>query len=152
MRRIKAKSAWLPIGGALVISAVLGYAACQKLFYTSSPISNISYVGALVEVLAVFSFLIFYSYWEVWFAGCIIFALWGGFALFAWTHNAPCSCLGEKLALSAGFSLICDALFYLYSVLMVSYLGNNRTKRALLIGLLPFLILLGYLAGKVNLF
>lgn len=152
MRRLKGKLSWLPILGALVISAVLGFAACQKLFFASSSIPNIHYLGALIEVLAVFSFLIFYSYWEVWFAGCLLFALWGGFALFAWIHNAPCSCMGERLALSAGFSLICDVIFYLFSFLMVSYLGNKRSKRALLIGMLPFLIVLGYLTGQLNLF
>jgi len=62
-----------------------------------------------------------------WFGAAVVFASWGGYAIYWCCLKLPCSCMGTMITLPSTYALCLDALFFLGSCAMAFMLGALRS-------------------------
>ncbi len=102
----------------LTISAVLVLAAVGKILYPSEFLKTLDrWIGAF-ELLFVPAIIYFRKRWQMWTVAAVIFAAWGGYALYWHCLELPCSCMGASLHIPTKYSISFDALIFVGSLFL----------------------------------
>lgn len=133
---------------AILVAVVLIVASCGKLFYPRKELLNLDFTVCLFELMLSAILIVCHRRYEVWLLAAVVFALWGGYALFWDLQELPCSCLGESIEIPQITTLLLDAFFFVVSVVLAGYLGASWKAIGLLLMLAPLLVLGGYKVGK----
>ena len=107
----------------VVISAVLAIAACGKMFYPSEYLTTLDRWISVFEVLFLLAIVFFRKRWQMWAAASMIFAGWGGYALYWFCIELPCACMGKMLNIPSAFSISFDVIFFVLSLAIAFLLG-----------------------------
>lgn len=118
---------WMALGLALVISICLGIAAYGKFFYPSSKLQLLDRAISVFEVGMMCFLLLFRQRIWAWMAMVVLFASWGGYAIYWCCLQLPCNCIGSLVPLPSGFALSFDILAFILSCAMALLLGAARS-------------------------
>lgn len=138
----------LPLLAAIGIGSVVLVAAYGKMFFPSEELAYLDYSVSIFEVIFL-SFL--WMYWnrkEMWLATSMVFASWGGYSLFWFLAELPCTCMGEAVSIPKGFTLVLDALFFLISMSLAYFLGLQKRKFLFCICNAGIFFAVGYVFAK----
>lgn len=134
---------------ALLIGLVLLVAAYGKLFYPTPALEIFDRTIGFLEFIFLVILILFRTEAVVWLVASIIFASWGGYALFWHLSSVPCGCMGGAVHIPSSLSLSIDGLFWILSLTVAQILGSPKRKRigACLIGVVT--ATMGFFAAKV---
>ena len=118
---------WITFFSALLISIFLFIAAYGKFFYPAEKLKHLDILTSVFEIgLIIFLFVFRMRAWG-WLIAAVIFASWGGYAIYWCCLKLPCSCLGSMVALPSGYAVALDFLFLIVSCAMSFLLGARRS-------------------------
>ncbi len=139
----------LALLSSLIVALVLLVAAYGKIFYPAQALEGFDRtVGGLEFVFLVF-LLLFRNTSLMWLFASVVFASWGGYALFWHLLSIPCGCMGGALHIPSAISLSIDGLFWVLSLTMARVTGSTRRKLmgSLLIGIVA--AVLGFFVAEI---
>lgn len=118
---------------ALFLSSIILVAAYGKLFFPSDDLPILDISVSFLE-MGLIAFLILYrNRIEMWLIASMVFASWGGYSLFWYLVELPCSCMGESIYVPHGFSLVIDTLFFSLSLCVAFLLGARKKNLSLFV-------------------
>jgi len=129
---------------ALVIAVVLLIAAYAKFFHPLESLKTLDQCVSVVEILLVILLFLFRKRASTWLAAAVLFAAWGGYALFWYYLELPCSCMGAMVEIPSLLSVCVDIFFFLVSLGMGFFLGRKRVSLYLTVLISLFASLMGY--------
>jgi hypothetical protein len=129
---------------ALFISLFLAIAAFGKIFYPVEKIKDLDAWTSVFEILLIGFLFTFRMRKAFWLGAAILFACWGGYAIYWCCLKLPCSCMGTMIALPSTYALCLDALFFVGSCAMAWMLGALRSVLYLILLCAFFGGLIGY--------
>ena len=118
----------------MLLSGVILMAAYGKMFFPSEDLYLLDFSVSLFEIGFLVFLILYRNRIEMWLIASMVFSCWGGYALFWYLVELPCSCMGAYITIPDGFSLSMDALFYVISLCMAFVLGAR--KQLMLLSLL----------------
>lgn len=131
----------------ILISLLLGAAAFGKIFFPAELIQPFDRtVGALECVLLITLLFLRYTPW-IWLTAACIFAAWGGYALFWYFLELPCSCMGTKLNIPTCYAILLDVLFCFASFTFAKWLGAKKAWIVFCIFVCVCTATIGYIAA-----
>src|SRR5579862_2165712 len=131
------------LSAAIFISIFLGVAAFGKIFYPLEKLKHLDLWTSIFEILFIGFLLTFRMRSTLWLGAAVLFAGWGGYAIYWCCLKLPCSCMGTMIALPSIYALLLDALFFVISCTMAFMLGALRS----ILYLIVLCALLGGLIG-----
>lgn len=132
----------------LFLSSIILVAAFGKLFSPSDDFPALDIFVSFFEMVLIGSLILFRNRLEIWFIASLVFASWGGYSLFWYLAELPCSCMGESIYVPHGFSLVMDALFFSLSLCVAYLLGACKKSIALVMVNSVIFSAGGYALGK----
>jgi hypothetical protein len=135
---------WIALALALFISICLAAAAYGKFFYPSSQIQYLEKATSLFELVMICFLILFRKRPWVWVAAAVLFASWGGYAIYWCCLKLPCNCMGSMVPLPSGYALSVDILFFVLSCVMAFLLGAAKNVIYLTVLCAFLCALLGY--------
>ena len=105
----------LALATALFISIFLAVAAYGKFFYPAEKLKMLDRGTSIVEVLLIGMLFLFRLHYRLWLILCLLFASWGGYALYWLCLKLPCACAGSLIAFPPTYAFVLDILFFLLS-------------------------------------
>ena len=130
----------IALGAALLIGVILLVAALGKLLYPAESLKSFERLIGVVEILLVAIIFAFRRHWQVWLGAALMFAAWGGYALFWYGLKLPCHCMGMMFSIPSFFLIALDVLLFIISMVVGYLLGAKRQH-------LFLTLLLGVLLG-----
>ena len=128
---------------ALCISLFLGIAAFGKMFYPVEKLKDLDVLTGLFEILFIGFLFRFRMCRAFWLGAAVVFASWGGYAIYWCCLKLPCSCMGTMITLPSTYALCLDALFFIGSCTMALLLGALRS-------VLYLIVLCAFLGGLIG--
>jgi hypothetical protein len=129
---------------ALVTALILAAAAYGKFFYPVEALKTFDRAVSGFEVLFILFILMFRRRFAMWCAASVIFAAWGGYALFWCKLEVPCSCMGTLVEIPSLLSICVDGVLLIVSLGLSYLLGAGRQKLYLCVLLSSLAVLVGY--------
>lgn len=108
---------------ALFIGLIVAIAAWGKLLYPAEWLKTPDRLVGGFELIFLFALVGLRKYWMLWLASAAVFASWGGFAIYGYCLDLPCSCMGARLNIPTVLSISIDATFFVLSLAMAFLLG-----------------------------
>lgn len=135
----------LALAFALCISFFLAIAAYGKFFFPVENLRQIDQWTSYVELLLIVLLLCFRMHCGMWLSVALLFASWGGYALYWFCLRLPCSCAGKMISFPSSYALMLDVFFFLLSCTLAWLL--RATRNALYLTLVGSLLCLfiGYI-------
>ncbi len=107
---------------------VLLIAAYAKIISPSEELYVLDYLVSCFEIVFL-AFLILYRYQiQMWLIGTLLFFSWGGYALFWYLAELPCTCMGSAVSIPDGFSLCLDSFFTIVCLSIAFLLGAQMRQ------------------------
>ena len=125
-RVVVEEGVWKPLvvtALAVCIAMVLLVAAYGKMFYPTEDLRILDIWVSVFEVVLLANLILYRYRGEMWLIASFVFACWGGYSLFWYRAELPCSCMGEALKLPDGLSFFMNIVFYGVSIGMARWLG-----------------------------
>ncbi len=127
------------------ISVVLLIASFAKLSYPAGALKDFFLAVGIFEGLFAVCLIIFHRKRWIWDTAALVFAAWGGYALFWLLWGLPCACFGKMLQLSPGVSLGIDLVQYGAALCLSYMLGTKPKQIRFLIYFSIFLAIFGFI-------
>lgn len=109
----------------IATAIVLSIAAWGKMFYPSEYLITLDRWISVFEILFLLAIVLFRKRWQMWLIASMVFSAWGGYALYWWSVQLPCSCMGRMLNIPSAISMSFDVVFFASS-LVITYLLGGR--------------------------
>jgi len=94
----------------ILVSIVLIVTGMIKIIYPIHALSDFFIALGVFEIGLALTLFFFANYWKMWAITALIFASWGGYALYGTIFSLPCACLGSALELPRGMTLGIDLM------------------------------------------
>ena len=107
----------------LLLATILLVAAYGKMFYPTEELSRLDFWVSIFEIGLLANLILYRNHWAMWLFAAGIFACWGGYSLFWFQAELPCSCMGAYFDLPNGLSLAINGAFYVLSVGLARWIG-----------------------------
>lgn len=133
---------------AACIATVLLIAAIGKFLYPLESMENFERVVSILEFFLLGAVLYFRRHWQLWLLCAAVFSAWGGYALFWYLLELPCSCMGSMVHIPTIFSIIADLAFFSASLILARATGAKRDFLYLSILLGFYFALAGFAFGE----
>jgi len=114
------------LAAAIVISLFLGIAAFGKMFYPVEKLKELDVLTGLFEIIFIGVLFAFRMRKALWLGAAVVFASWGGYAIYWCCLKLPCSCMGAMITLPSTYALFLDAFFFMGSCAIAWMLGTLR--------------------------
>lgn len=137
------------LGSALIVALVLLLAAYGKIFYPAQALEGFDRTVGVLEFVLLGFLLLFRNASLMWLFASVVFASWGGYALFWHLLSIPCCCMGGALHIPSFVSLSIDGLFWVLSLTMARVAGATKRQLmgSLLIGIVA--VVLGFFVAEI---
>lgn len=120
------KTEAISLMSAVVLSGILLIAAYGKMFFPSEKLIFLDFAVSIFEIILLSLLILYRNRWEMWLIAGLVFACWGGYSIFWYQVELPCTCMGASLDIPEGFTLALDAFFYSLSLSIAFLLGAKR--------------------------
>lgn len=111
---------------AVVVSGILLVAAYGKMFFPSEKLIALDFAVSIFEIILLSMLILYRNRWEMWVIAGLVFSCWGGYSLFWYQVELPCTCMGASVSIPEGFTLALDAFFYSLSLCIAFLLGAKK--------------------------
>lgn len=96
----------------IFIFSIFCFSGILKVAYPNPILKNFYLTVGIFELILATSLLFFSNRAETWLILLLVFACWGGYALYTTLFGLPCSCLGAALPVPRGVSFGLNLTFF----------------------------------------
>ena len=108
------------------VCLVLLFAAYQKFIHPKESLKALDLWVSAFEVVFALAILVFRNRWIFWLLASVVFAAWGGYALYWFVLELPCNCMGALVDIPSALSLSLDILLFAFSFFVGFLLGAQK--------------------------